>query len=78
MDVRFTIEADLEMQDAFLWYEQQSTGLGYVFLDAIYQATRRICQFPESGRKFESGAQRVLLARGSHTAFGMPSKKRLL
>lgn len=35
MKIRFLSIAGQELDDAFAWYERQSAGLGYEFLDEV-------------------------------------------
>jgi plasmid stabilization system protein ParE len=55
--------AELDIQDAADWYEDEEIGLGGQFLDELRDVLRRInelpSQFPEVGR----GARRALLKR---------------
>ena len=41
-------EADKEFQDAALWYEEKSSGLGLRFIEVIKRKFEIIQQFPES------------------------------
>lgn len=45
--VEFRPEAEREIEAAFAWYEEQRTGLGMRFVDALHAATRTISELPE-------------------------------
>ena len=55
--------AELDIQDAAEWYEDEEVGLGGQFIDELRQVVHRIdalpSQFPEVGR----GIRRALLKR---------------
>ena len=63
MKVRFLSLARAEMDDAFVWYEDQAVGLGYEFLDALDQAIRLITSFPDSHPQAGKKLRRCLLNR---------------
>ncbi|MBV4359826.1 type II toxin-antitoxin system RelE/ParE family toxin [Pinibacter aurantiacus] len=39
-------EAVIDMRDAFEWYEQQKTGLGFELIDEIESGFEQICNSP--------------------------------
>ncbi len=55
--------AQLELDEAFAWYEKQVVGLGYEFLDEFDQTVRLIVSFPKMAEKIEVDARRRLLNR---------------
>ncbi len=55
--------AQLELDEAFAWYEEQVVGLGYEFLDEFDQTVRLIVSFPEMAEIIEVEARRRLLNR---------------
>lgn len=63
MNIRISKPAQLEIDDAFVWYESQSFGLGVRFLDDFDRSIRRIGAFPLSCEEIESGLRRCLLSR---------------
>ena len=63
MTVRFLAIARQELDDAFDWYERQSSGLGYEFLDEIDRAVHRIKAYPDSCTELMSGVRRALVNR---------------
>ena len=63
MKVRFLKPAQSEIDDAFAWYDSQSSGLGTQFLDNIDRAIRRIAAYPLSSVEIEQDLRRCLLSR---------------
>lgn len=49
MKIVFHPEAYEEMLESARFYEQREEGLGWEFLEAVVDATRRIRQFPNAG-----------------------------
>ena len=62
MTVVFHEEALEEMVGAAAYYEERSTSLGSVFLDAVEQATRRIMVRPKAGPIERSSASESFFA----------------
>jgi toxin ParE1/3/4 len=56
-------EAETEIQDAALWYEEQSRGLGREFLRAFRAATAPLRRNPLLYRRVLDESRRVLLRR---------------
>jgi hypothetical protein len=63
MNVDFLVPARREMDDAFKWYETQTPGLGYEFLDEIDHVVHRVTVFPSGAPEIERGLRRVLVNR---------------
>ena len=63
MKVRFLKPAQSEIDDAFAWYDSQSSGLGTLFLDNIDRTIRRIAAYPLSNVEIEQDLRRCLLSR---------------
>jgi len=63
MKVRFLTPAQSELDDAVAWYNEQSSGLGFEFLDELDRLVRRSLAFPLSCPEIEPGLRRGLLAR---------------
>jgi len=61
--VRFLAVARQELDDAFVWYERQSSGLGYEFLDEIDRTIHRITAYPDSCSELDPGLRRALVNR---------------
>jgi len=59
--VRPAAAADID--DAYLWYERQSPGLGEAFLLAVDAAKQRIATNPEALPVVHRDTRRVLLSR---------------
>ncbi len=63
MNVRILKPAQSEIDDAVVWYDSQSQGLGTRFLDDFDRAIRRIAAFPLSCAEIEPDLRRCLLTR---------------
>ncbi len=63
MKVRFLKPAQSEVDDAFIWYETQSPGLGTQFLDEFDRSVRRISAYPLASSEIDDGLRRCLLSR---------------
>lgn len=63
MKIVFHPEAYEEMIESARFYEQREEGLGWEFLEAVVDATRRIRQFPHAGA-VESHDMRKRLVAG--------------
>ncbi len=49
MDYKLTLqyEAIMDMREAFTWYEEQKTGLGYSFLEEVETCYQKLLENPE-------------------------------
>jgi plasmid stabilization system protein ParE len=63
MNVRFLPLARQELDDAFAWYEGQSSDLGIRFLDEIDRVLRRIIAFPGACTVIAPDIHRALVNR---------------
>jgi len=63
MKVRLLAAAQLELDDAFVWYNAQAVNLGYDFLDEFDRVTRRALAFPLGCPEIDPGLRRCLLNR---------------
>lgn len=63
MKIRFLKPAQSEVDDAVVWYESQSFGLGTQFLDDLDRVVRRISSYPLSCAEIEPNLRRCLLSR---------------
>jgi hypothetical protein len=63
MKIHFLLSAQEELDDAFAWYEKQSQGLGFEFLDEVDRAVHRIKIYSESCAILIEGLRRVQLNR---------------
>lgn len=69
MKISFHPAARLELDDAFIWYEEQAVGLGYEFLDEIDKALRLIVTFPEFQPLVDEKIRRCLVNRFPYGIF---------
>lgn len=63
MKIRFLKPALSEVDDAVVWYDSQSFGLGTQFLDDLDRVVRRIVSYPLSCPEIEPNLRRCLLSR---------------
>ncbi len=63
MNVLIAKLAEQEIEDAVVWYDSQSPGLGIQFLDDFDRAVRRVGLYPLSRVEIEPGLRRCLLTR---------------
>jgi toxin ParE1/3/4 len=63
MLVEFRAEARAEIDDAFAWYERQSTGLGFDFLRAVEAAAQSISRRPDAWPLAHENLRRRILRR---------------
>lgn len=56
-------QADLDIESAFEWYENEKPGLGLEFLDELRRAYVRILDGPLKYQHLRSGIRRALLRR---------------
>ena len=63
MKVHFLTLAQQELDNAVVWYNQQTEGLGQEFLDEVDRTVRRVIRFPKSCPEIETGIRRGLIAR---------------
>ena len=61
--VGFRPEAALDVRSAYLWYEEQQTGLGEEFLAGVEKALEAVLAFPESHPVVHRETRRVLVER---------------
>jgi plasmid stabilization system protein ParE len=63
MEIFHLDDAELELDDAFEWYENQVQGLGYDFLDEINKSLKRIVQYPDSCEERDDEIKRCIVNR---------------
>ncbi|NLX91926.1 MAG: type II toxin-antitoxin system RelE/ParE family toxin [Firmicutes bacterium] len=63
MKVSFLPLAEQELDEAFLWYEEQVVGLGNGFLDEFNQSIKRIVAFPALYEQIDNNLRRCLMNR---------------
>jgi len=47
MNLRYTSKAKNDLEQAFEWYQKQSAGLGYEFIDCVEKTVLNIIQSPK-------------------------------
>ncbi len=62
MKVRFLKPAQSELDDAFAWYDSQSSGPETQFLDNIDRTIRRIAAYPLSRVEIEQDLRQLTLS----------------
>ncbi len=63
LEVRLRPEAELDLEDAALWYEEQSTGLGHQFLDEAMTSLSAIAESPLLYSVVHRNTRRALMHR---------------
>ena len=63
MKIEFLEAAQIELAQAFEWYETQQKDLGVQFLNEFDSAVRRIIAYPESYILIEKDIRRCLIKR---------------
>jgi hypothetical protein len=58
--IRILKPAQLELDEAFDFYESQNSGLGFDFVNEFEKAAKRIEQFPEAWHPFSLNTRRCL------------------
>ncbi|MDT4969067.1 MAG: hypothetical protein QOJ64_3804 [Acidobacteriota bacterium] len=66
---RFLSPAEEEMNEAAVFYDAASKGLGHDFLDDVQQAIDRLCEYPQAGEWVSSKLRRTLLHRFPFSIF---------
>lgn len=63
MKVRFLEVAEIELDQAILWYEAQAAGLGDAFLIEVLSAADLISLYPEAWQALDETVRRCRLNR---------------
>jgi len=63
MKIRLLQIAQLELDEAVEWYNQQSLGLGLEFLDELDDSIKLILIFPEIAEKILEDIRRLMINR---------------
>lgn len=63
MDYKFSPEASQELHDAYLWYEEQYSGLGQNFVQEIKSSIQTILKFPTGWPMVGKYTRRCLLLK---------------
>lgn len=61
--VRFAPAAELDVRQAYFWYEEQSTGLGAEFLRQVSIQTERLARYPLIHALSYGSVRRAFLGR---------------
>jgi plasmid stabilization system protein ParE len=64
-----TLEADHEIESAFLWYEKELAGLGHEFLEELRKTYNQIVDGPLKYPKLRSNTRRALLKRFPYAVY---------
>lgn len=76
MRVEFLVTAEVELDQAFQWYELQQRGLGQQFLNELDAAIRRIVVFPEAYLSIGRDIRRCLVKRFPYSVlYGLDERK---
>lgn len=62
-------EAQINIREAAIWYEQRETGLGHRFAAEIRQSLRSITKTPLRFPLIENGVRRLLLHRFPYAVY---------
>ena len=71
-------EAEADIQDAFLWYEQQRNGLGNDFLLCVEEALSIIRRNPEMYPRVHKNVYRSLIRRFPYGVFYIIEEDRIV
>ena len=63
MKIEFLEAAEIELDEAFKWYEAQQQNLGVQFLTEFDAAIRRISAYPKSYALLDNEVRRCLIKR---------------
>ena len=76
MKIEFLEAAQVELDQAFEWYETQQKNLGVQFLNEFDAAIRRMATYPESYILIEKDVRRCLIKRFSYgVLYGLDTDK---
>ena len=56
-------EVELDLTEAYVWYERRRLGLGEDFMTSVDACLQRICRNPESYETVHQGYRRALVRR---------------
>ncbi len=73
----FKPEAAAEVEEAFLWYESQSLGLGTEFLRSLEACLAHIQRFPLAASEVHHSMRRAILHRFPYGVFYLSSEGKL-
>jgi plasmid stabilization system protein ParE len=62
-------EAEIDIEEAYAWYEPQGVGRGENFLDRVDACIQAILRFPEMHAVFHKNYRRALIRRFPYAVF---------
>ena len=71
-------EAQINIREAAVWYEQRETGLGQRFVEEIRQSLKTISETPLRFPLLESGVRRLLLHRFPYAVYFIVESDRVI
>ena len=71
-------EAQININEAAVWYEQRETGLGQRFVDEIRQSLKSISMLPLRFPVIENGVRRLLLSRFPYAVYFLVGSDRVV
>src|SRR5437879_5555556 len=77
LDVRLRPEAEDDLAEAAVWYEEQQPGLGQRFLDAVTATVSRISTLPLAFPIVHGSTRRALLQRFPFGVFSPVAEARI-
>jgi toxin ParE1/3/4 len=69
LDLIVRPEAELDIKDAYVWYDERSQGLGEQFLGAIDKALLLVVREPELFQRVHRSVRRALIHRFPYGIF---------
>jgi len=76
--IRLLKAAQSELDDGFIYYEDQISGLGYEFTDEIFATIKRIRLNPEAWTTFSKRTRRCLVHRFPYGVIYQVRKEELI
>ncbi len=73
----FKPEASAEVDEAFLWYESQSPGLGTEFMRSLEACLSNIQRFPSAAPEVHEGIRRALMRRFPYGIYYLASEGKM-
>ena len=71
-------EAQINIREAAVWYEQRETGLGHRFSAEIRQSLKSISKAPLRFPVIENGVRRLLLSRFPYAVYFLTESDRVI
>lgn len=71
-------EAQINIREAAVWYEQRETGLGQRFMGEIRQSLKSISTLPLRFPVIENGVRRLLLNRFPYAVYFLVENERVV